>query len=531
MSFCRDERGVALVLFAIIAPVVIVIAGGAVDYARSLQAREKLQSAADAAALALVGRAIGTPAETEAAGLAFVAAQYPAEYWRRNTLVESKITATTAAASVTLAYDVPNTFLGIIGLRSFRVRVHAGAEPVLRDLEVALVVDNSTSMATRCDPEGPKCAGGFVDECEASGTGDRAECRALVPATWITRMAAARSAIDALLDELHTGKSQTRSVRIGVVPFASTVNVGTDQKRAWLDTAGESPQQDPLPVGELQNELGEHALTYHKAVKDSDWLGCVRARLEPDDATDAPATPTGERMWVPHFVPADGGRIEEVDGEPKRRGAENRYLVDTLGIALKQSDYVGKETDILHLDAPHAFAARGPNLNCVPTPILDLTEDRPTITAHVAQMRAYGATVIAQGVAWGWRVLSPGAPYTTAEAYDAQQRRKALVLLTDGGNQTRKGSAYGGLGSPSNSYLDARLAAVCTNAKAAGITIYAVTFSSDHTEAQIATAAACASPRACGNEEPCAFHAPSAAELAETFRDIGRQLRGVRLAR
>ena len=35
---------------------------------------------------------------------------------------------------------------------------------------------------------------------------------------------------------------------------------------------------------------------------------------------------------------------------------------------------------------------------------------------------------------WGWRVLSPTAPFTEGRAYTANDNKKILVLMTDGEN-------------------------------------------------------------------------------------------------
>ncbi len=43
-------------------------------------------------------------------------------------------------------------------------------------------------------------------------------------------------------------------------------------------------------------------------------------------------------------------------------------------------------------------------------------------------------TSIGEGAAWGWRTLSPGAPFTEGRPYGAEENQKVLVLMTDGQN-------------------------------------------------------------------------------------------------
>ncbi len=76
---------------------------------------------------------------------------------------------------------------------------------------------------------------------------------------------------------------------------------------------------------------------------------------------------------------------------------------------------------------------RGPNRGC-PTPIVPLTNDLNVLSPAVDAMRHWngGGTNQAEGLAWGWRVLSPTAPFTEGAAYG--ETRKIIVLMSDGEN-------------------------------------------------------------------------------------------------
>ena len=70
---------------------------------------------------------------------------------------------------------------------------------------------------------------------------------------------------------------------------------------------------------------------------------------------------------------------------------------------------------------------RGPNRGC-PTPIVPLTTNESTVQTNIAAMRHWsgGGTNQAEGLAWGWRVLSPTAPFTEGVAlYGARQRAQS----------------------------------------------------------------------------------------------------------
>ena len=49
-------------------------------------------------------------------------------------------------------------------------------------------------------------------------------------------------------------------------------------------------------------------------------------------------------------------------------------------------------------------------------------------------MIADGSTHVVLGATWGWRVLSPTAPYSEGAAYNDADTQKALILMTDGEN-------------------------------------------------------------------------------------------------
>ena len=68
----------------------------------------------------------------------------------------------------------------------------------------------------------------------------------------------------------------------------------------------------------------------------------------------------------------------------------------------------------------------GPNEDC-PNPILPLTSTRQDIEDHVAALEPIGATNTAIGAIWGWRVVSPEAPFTEGEDYGATGWKKSRL--------------------------------------------------------------------------------------------------------
>ena len=143
----------------------------------------------------------------------------------------------------------------------------------------------------------------------------------------------------------------------------------------------------------------------------------------------------------------------------------------------------------------------GPNFMCNSTKLLRLTTNKATIKSRIAEFEALGDTSIFEGVAWAWRTLSPNTPFADGRAYNAEDNTKILVLLTDGNNNwvqltnpnrslhaaqayyvnQRLGSTQNMSLTQANSHLDNTTKTVCANAKAKGVTIYAVVFSLEGT--------------------------------------------------
>ena len=215
----------------------------------------------------------------------------------------------------------------------------------------------------------------------------------------------------------------------------------------------------------------------------------------------------------------------------------------------------------------------GPNFLCSSPPLTPLTTDRSTLGSAIAAMQAGGSTNLATGLMWAWRTLSPVVnpfPVTSPSTIGPQKPKtyasstgasatntKIIILMTDGFNSWTTNNAspwlstYEAFGYYANnriaSYGDCSNAVgttvattasnyrcqmdnltleACTNAKAAGVTIYTVglTIATDPIDAQgIALLKSCASST--GNY----FQASDGAGIVTAFGQIGQQIVALRL--
>jgi Flp pilus assembly protein TadG len=105
--------------------------------------------------------------------------------------------------------------------------------------------------------------------------------------------------------------------------------------------------------------------------------------------------------------------------------------------------------------------------------VAPLTTDTAAIQSQLDVMKPYAWTHIALGAEFGYHLLSAGAPFTEGAASSDKKTRKFMVLLTDG-RQTEP--AFGPGTTRSVAQGESNLGAICTNAKASGITIITIAF-------------------------------------------------------
>lgn len=341
--------------------------------------------------------------------------------------------------------------------------------------------------------------------------------------------------------------------------------VGLGQARAA------APWPYPLPkptVGActIRNPATINFFSVFDGIINTKWKGCVEARPAPYDVTDEPPRTTlPNSLFVPYFWVDDGDPIPSslgASGWPaKTAKLYNDFISDNVpGGSTMASNYNGRTWSVYKYnnaagkiddDPP---VTMGPNQAC-PTPILPLDKDKSKVLKAINDMRHWegGGTNSGEGVMWGWRVLSPGQPFTEGGAYEAT--RKVMVLFGDGVNsafpsdnptlRSEMGAynfqnawiSYASSSVPATAlrlpisstatyttYLDARQRLACKNAKAAGVEIYTVLFRESSPTAK-------ALYEECATDKSKAFTAKDQAELIRAFGDIADDIAKLRLTK
>jgi Flp pilus assembly protein TadG len=311
-----------------------------------------------------------------------------------------------------------------------------------------------------------------------------------------------RAAID-LVDTLFGDEAISSKIKVGLVPFTAAVRTNMPFTGNLLLDLG---IPSLLNAEVFTNLLPlETTWTVLQSMRNgmANWGGCLRSRNdrnEPYDIRDdAPNPLIPDTLFSAHFRPFLGG---------------NKSL------------YVNQ-------------ASGAQNEGCPTAPVQELTNVKSTITSAINAMTANGNTNIPEGLAWGWRLISPQPPFTAGASYADPETLKVIVLLTDGENSVSDMfSSYGqgNAGNPHigpnvNAGLDTKLTALCQNIKANqdgvddgdDIVIYTIAFA---VSGPILTRL-----NNCATNIQTAFNADSIADLRNTFAEIASSLKQLRLAR
>lgn len=455
-AFARNRRGNVAMMWALMGAVLVGLIGITVDFTRAQALRAQLQNAADGAALVAERSSNLTLAERQAAAQAFFDAEM-GDYAGDASM--TVIALDSGGHRVEAHMPMPLSLARIIGTDDWDIRVDSEAEAnASPPIEVVLALDNTGSM--RND------------------------------------MGTLRQGAEDLVNVLLTLDGDT--VSVGIVPFVAQVNIGSYPNRmSWMDTAGTNPHHGEMledrylgwrptyqsactnasrfpttyggfqvrwirgPVVGISGSSNARCYAFSPSqvnmfdISDAlpssaRWGGCVEARPEPYDISDdAPNPSTPATMFTPFFALDDGGDAS----------ANNNWITsntydraDVFGIGSDWTAashvrslavYKYRSGVTVSLNTGNSTSARGPNRGC-PTPIVPLTTNRTTAINAVRDMDYWygGGTNQIEGLAWAWRVLSPGAPFTEGRPYDDPDDpvRKVIVLFTDGDNTSLNSS-------------------------------------------------------------------------------------------
>jgi hypothetical protein len=214
----------------------------------------------------------------------------------------------------------------------------------------------------------------------------------------VRRITGAKNAVKKLLSTIYgdtfngsgvavNPKTENENIRVALVPFATAVRLAattTEPISGWIDTTGANPLSNLQGGGNNYSKWS------------GSWSGCVEARSSSlgynvDDT--APVGTAGNTLFPAYYNPNSGDHSS----------------------------------------------------SCAASSLVPMTYKRASIETGIDNMAPSGSTLIPEGLAWGFRTLSPTEPYTKVEAsttypqallsnFNDTKWHKIMVLMTDGDN-------------------------------------------------------------------------------------------------
>ena len=160
------------------------------------------------------------------------------------------------------------------------------------------------------------------------------------------------------------------------------------------------------------------------------------------------------------------------------------------------------------------------NGKCATTPILPLTKNMNSVKQTINSMQHKGSTYVPSGIAWGWRTLTPIAPFTETRNQDHDKTDNVMVIMTDGNNtRSKDGITHEG---KVQDDADKTMAEMCENAKRDNIKIYTIAL-------EIKDAVTRDLLEGCASDLQSFFNASNGDELGEAFNQIATSLTNTRI--
>lgn len=448
-GFGAARGGNVAMIWALVGSVLIGLVGLTLDFTRAQMIRTQLQNAADGAALVAERSSNLSLSERETLARAFFDAE-AGDYANVDRFVLTPLSS--GGHRVEVSYVMDTGLSRVVEQRDWTIGIAAEAEAQASPpIEVVMALDNTGSMKND--------------------------------------METLKEGAEDLARFLLTIDGDT--VSVGLVPFVAQVNIGNESSHlSWMDTTGINPHHGELledryigyraaykgactnasrfpttyggfavrwlqgPVTGMDGTTNATCYAfapssinifdiYNNLPSNAQWGGCVEARPPPYDINDTPpSTVTPASLFVPFFSLDEGN--DDTD--------ENNWITST---SYDRTNMLGLGSSFTA--APHVRTAgvykyrsgvpvsistsnssgRGPNRGC-PTPIVPLTTELDDVIDAIDDMDYWngGGTNQIEGLAWAWRVLSPGTPFTEGRPYDdpIDPVRKVIVLFTDGDN-------------------------------------------------------------------------------------------------
>jgi Flp pilus assembly protein TadG len=543
--FAAERRANVAITFGLALVPIMGLTGAAIDFSRANSVKAEMQTALDSTAL-MVSK---TAASLNASQVQSAAQDYFTALFTRPEANNVQINASYAnnggsSVVVSASADMATDFVGILGYKTITVTSSATAKWGSTRVRVALVLDNTGSMAS---------AG---------------------------KITALKTATTNLLTQLQNAATNDGDVYVSIVPFSKDVSVNTaaNVSADWIDwTDWSAPPASSMPGSNVGPGSSCPWSSY------SNGFGCTTS---PANGSASTSTVPASGTYAGYICPSmDNGNKNALKGSIFYNGCYNSVGTTTTNtttvgtgqwascngysnctcagsgsskactqtktttgapythnwIANATSTWKGCITDRGTTTAPST-----PNYDqSVTAPVsgspdsafpaeqysyctlesMGLNYDWTAMTSLVNQMTPDGSTNQPIGLVWGWQSLVGGGPFTVPAEDPNYQYQKVIILLSDGLNTQDR---WYGNGSDTSTQVDHRMYdangnGTCANIKAAGITVYTIQVNTggDPTSTLLQN---------CASDSTKFFLLTTANQIVTTFNAIGTNLTQLRIA-
>jgi Flp pilus assembly protein TadG len=532
-AFALARRGNVAIIFALAILPIVGSVGFAVDYSHANSVKAAMQASLDSTAL-LLSKEAATDTNTQ---LQANALKYFLALFNRTEAKNIKITASYSTSGGTQidingSADVPTNFLGIIGFNTIPVTSSGTAKWGTSRLRVALVLDNTGSMA------------------------DNGKMTALISAT------------KSLLTQLQSAVTTNGDVYVSIVPFVKDVNLGAtnwnsnyiywgtaaqdpslSDNNSWdanngscstgsystrsscvshstcsisgyssqssctsagtCSISGKTTQSTCTGAGTCSNgaETTQSSCTGNKACSKSQYTSktnCTNGGGTWGYGTWTAGTwTTGvwtAAIWTPNNHNTWNGCVMD-RGNSSTPDTVNNYdtNVSSPSTSINSSLYPAEQ------------------YSACPQAVMGLNYNWSSMTSLVNAMSPNGNTNQAIGLQLGWLSLVGGGPFTAPALDPNYQYQQIIILLTDGLNTQDRWYT-------SQSSIDSRQQLTCDNIKASGVTLYTIQVNTggDPTSTLLQN---------CASSSDKFYLLTQANQITATFQAIGTNLTKLRIAK
>lgn len=533
IRFLKDRRGSIAPIFAVALVPLVALTGAAVDYSRANSVRSSMQASLDAAALALSKDVTGLNSSqiTQKASDYFLANFNRPE--ATGVTVSATYTTNPSTIVVNGSGSIQTDFMKLLGVSSINVTTSSTVTWGMTRLRVALVLDNTGSMADN------------------------------------NKINALKTATNNLLSQLQAAASNNGDVYVSIVPFVKDVNVDPSNYNSnWIywGNSSQDPTQSDQASWDANNGSCSIGNSNTRSNCTSQGSCSISSKTSQSSCTSAGTCSISNKTTQSSCTSAGScsisGNSTQSSCQSDHVCSKSQYTsqsqctnhsgtwsagvwsagVWTTGVwtqatwtAANHNTWNGCVMDRGNSATPDTTGNYDTNVvapstttastlypaeeySACPQAIMGLSYSWSAMTTLVNNMSPNGNTNQAIGLQLGWMSLVGGGPFATPPAMDPNYTyTQVIILLTDGLNTQDRWYSV-------QSSIDARQQLTCNNIKTANITLYTIQVNTggDPTSTLLQN---------CASDSTKFFLLTSSTQIVSTFNQIGTNLSQLRISK